>query len=54
MPEPPADPPGQQTILDRVDLKRSLSREEYDEQLAALQDGSSSWSTGSTRPGSRW
>jgi polyphosphate:AMP phosphotransferase len=34
----PAGPPGQTTILDRVDLTRSLSREEYEEQLAALEE----------------
>jgi polyphosphate kinase 2 (PPK2 family) len=38
MPNPPADLSGQPTILDRVDLKRSLSRADYEEQLASLQE----------------
>jgi polyphosphate:AMP phosphotransferase len=38
MPEPPAAPPAQPTILDRVDLKQSLTRPEYEKQLGALQE----------------
>jgi polyphosphate:AMP phosphotransferase len=38
MSEPPADAPAQPTILDRVDLTRSLARAEYEEQLADLQE----------------
>jgi len=37
MPEPSPRPPGEKTILDRVDLSQSLERAEYEGQLEALQ-----------------
>jgi polyphosphate kinase 2 (PPK2 family) len=37
MPEPPQSPTREKTILDRVDLSLSLSREAYEEELDALQ-----------------
>jgi len=38
MPKPATSPTRQQTLLDRVDLGLSLSREEYQQQLAELQE----------------
>lgn len=38
MPEPPEAPSAQPTILDRVDLSQSLSRPEYEKQIAAVQE----------------
>jgi len=38
MPEPPDTPQGRKTILDRVDLSLSLSREKYEEELDRLQE----------------